>query len=99
MRTRGVVDGDVAVGMVITDDLADDLGALGVGMALAQAKLAHGEEDAAVAGLHAVAHIGDGAADIHAQRVLQVRVVHDVFDGERNVVLADVIAHDRNVLG
>ena len=47
-------------------------------------------EDAAVAGFHAVADVRDGAADVHAQRVLQVRGVHDVFDVDREHIVRSV---------
>ena len=58
-----VVDGRVAVGMVLADDVADDAGALHVRAWLCvPAALAHGEEDAPVAGLEPVAGVGQRAA-------------------------------------
>ena len=87
---EGVVDGRVAVGMVAAEHVADDLGAFDGLVGLGESALAHGVEDAAVAGFHAVADVRDGAADVHAQRVLQVRGVHDVFDVDREHIVRSV---------
>ena len=84
---EGVIDGGVAVGMVAAEHVADDLGAFDGLVGLGESALAHGVEDAAVAGFHAVADVRDGATDIHAQRVLQVRGVHDVFDVDREHIV------------
>ena len=48
---HGVVDGGVAVGMVVTHDVADDLGRLGVLLVELEAHLLHAVEDATVDGL------------------------------------------------
>ena len=85
-----VVDGRVAVGMVAAEHVADDLGAFDGLVGLGESALAHGVEDTAVAGFHAVADVRDGAADVHAQRVLQVRGVHDVFDVDREHIVRSV---------
>ena len=45
---HGVVDGGVAVGVVVTHDVADDLGGLGVFFVELEAHLLHAVEDAAV---------------------------------------------------
>ncbi len=89
---QGVIHRLVAVGMVVTDHLTDDLGALGVGVALGQAQLAHGVEDAPHAGLQTVTHVGNRAADVDAQRVAQVGMVHQLLDVRRHVVAADAAA-------
>ena len=85
-----VVHGRVAVRMVAAEHVADDLGAFDGLVGLGESALAHGVEDAAVAGFHAVADVRDGAADVHAQRVLQVRGVHDVFDVDREHIVRSV---------
>ena len=48
---HGVVDGGVAVGVVVAHDVADDLGGLGVFLVELEAHLLHAVEDAAVDGL------------------------------------------------
>ena len=55
---HGVVDGGVAVGMVVAHDVADDLGGFGVLLVELEAHLLHAVEDAAVDGLEAVADVG-----------------------------------------
>ncbi len=82
---HGVVDGGVAVGMVVTHDVADDLGRLGVLLVVLEAHLLHAVEDAAMHGLEAVANVGQGAADDDGHRVVEIRPAHLVFniDGEK----------------
>jgi hypothetical protein len=55
---HGLVDGRVAVRVIVLDDFADDAGALRVGPIRLQALVVHRVEDAAVHRLQAVAHIG-----------------------------------------
>ena len=83
----GVVDGGVAVGMVLTDDVADHAGRLLVGLVPLVAEFAHGEEHPAVDRLEAVAHVGQGAADDDAHGVVHVGLAHLVFDVDGNFVL------------
>ena len=75
-----VVNGRIAVRMVFTDHFADHAGALHVGTGFDQSQLAHGKEDAAVAGFETVPDVRNGAAHVDAQRILQIRSMHDVFD-------------------
>ena len=81
---HGVVDGGVAVGMVVAHDVADDLGGLGVLLVELEAHLLHAVEDAAVDGLEAVADVGQSAADDDRHGVVEVRPAHLLFniDGE-----------------
>ncbi len=81
---HGVVDGGVAVGMVVAHDVADDLGGLGVLLVELEAHLLHAVEDAAVDGLEAVADVGEGAADDDRHGVVEIAAAHLVFnvDGE-----------------
>ena len=70
---QGVVDRRVAVGVVLTDDVADDPGALACrAVCRLQAQLLHGVEDAAVHRLQAVADVGQGPADDDGHGVVQV---------------------------
>ena len=82
-----VVDGGVAVGMVDTHGLADDLGALGVLLVVLQAHLAHGVEHAAMDGLEAVAGIGQRAPDDDRHRVVEIRAAHLFFDIDGNEIV------------
>ncbi len=77
---HGVVDGGVAVGMVVTHDVADDLGGLGVLLVELEAHLLHAVEDAAVDGLEAVADVGEGAADDDRHGVVEIAATHLLFD-------------------
>ena len=54
-----VVDRLIAVRMVVTHHVADDLGALEVSAVRIEPQLAHGIEDAAMHGLQAVATSGN----------------------------------------
>ena len=85
---QGVVDGRVAVRVVLAEDFADDLGALAGGPVEVQAHLVHAEEDAAMDGLQAVADIGQRAADDHAHGVVEIRAAHLVFDIDREDIAA-----------
>ena len=67
-----VVDGRIAVRMVLTHHVSDDTGALLVGLVARVAELPHGIEGAAVNRLQAVSRVRDGTADDHAHRVVDV---------------------------
>ena len=73
---EGVVDRGVAVGVVVTHDLADDAGGLGERGGGAVSAVVHGVQDATVDGLEAVAHVGQGASDDDAHRVVEVGALH-----------------------
>ncbi len=77
---HGVVDGGVAVGMVVAHDVADDLGGLGVLLVELEAHLLHAVEDAAVDGLEAVADVGQGSADDDRHGVVEIAAAHLVFN-------------------
>ncbi len=76
----GVVDGRVAVRVVLADDVADDAGRLLVGLVPLVAELAHGVQHAAMDRLQAVADVRQGAAHDHAHRVIEVGLLHLVFE-------------------
>ncbi len=77
---HGVVDGGVAVGMVVAHDVADDLGGLGVLLVELQAHLRHAVEDAAMDGLEAVADVGQGATDDDRHGVVEITAPHLVLN-------------------
>jgi hypothetical protein len=77
---EGVVDGGVAVGVVVFEHLADHAGTLVEGAVMEQALAEHRVEDAALHGLEAVAGVGEGAGHDHRHRILDVGRLHDVGD-------------------
>ena len=77
---EGVVDGGVAVGVVVLEHLTDDAGALVEGPVVEETLAEHGVEHAALHGLQAVARVGQGARDDDGHRVLDVGRLHDVGD-------------------
>ena len=83
---HGVVDGGVAVRVVVAHDVAYDLGGLGVLFVELQAHFLHAVEDAAVHGLEAVADVGQGASDDDRHGVVEVGPAHLLFDIDREHV-------------
>ena len=77
---EGVVDGGVAVRVVVFEHFADDTGALVEGAVVEQALAEHRVEDAALHRLQAVACVGEGARDDDGHRIVDVRRLHDVGD-------------------
>ena len=80
---HGVVDGGVAVGVVVTHDVADYLGRLGVLLVELEAHLLHAVEDAAVHGLEAVADVGKRTSDDDGHAVVEIGAAHLLFDIDR----------------
>ena len=79
-----VVDRAVAVRVVIAHHVADDLRRLAIGTAGDEAAFLRGEEDAAVDGLQAVAHVGQRARDDDRHRIIEIaRGLHLVDDVDR----------------
>ena len=76
----GVVHRGVAVRMELADDVADDARGLLVGLVPLVAELAHRVQHAAVDGLQAVADVRQRASHDHAHRVIEVRLLHLVFE-------------------
>ena len=77
---EGRVDDGLAVGVVVAAGVAGDLGALAVLLVGGEAEIVHRDHDAALAGLEAVAHIGEGAVGEHAHRIVDERRAHLVFE-------------------
>jgi hypothetical protein len=87
----GVVHRRVAVRVVLADHVADDARALLVGPVPVVVQLVHREQHAPVHRLEAVARIGQGAADDHAHRVVEVRAPHLLFEADGRVSLANEV--------
>ena len=75
-----VVDRDVAVRVVLADHVAHDARALLVGLVPVVAELAHRVQHTAVNRLQTVANVGQRATHDHAHRVVEVRLLHLVFE-------------------
>ncbi len=82
-----VVNGCVAVRVVLAEHVADDGRALSVAGRREQALLVRTVEDAAVHGLEPVANVGDSSADDDAHRVVEVRGAHLVLDRDGDFLL------------
>ena len=76
------VDRRVAVRVVALHRLADDARALARRGRRPEAEVVHGDEDAALRRLEAVAHVGQGAADDDRHGVVEVAVLHLVGDAQ-----------------
>jgi hypothetical protein len=90
-----VVDRGVAVRVVLAHHAADDVGRLPVGPVGPQALLVHRPQDPAVHRFQAVADLGQGAADDHRHRVVEVGALDlllelDGLDATGEQVLAHV---------
>ena len=77
---ESVVDGEVAMRMVLAHDFADDAGALARGAVGLKAHLLHGVQNAAVHRLQSVADVGQSAADDHRHRIVEIRLPHLLFN-------------------
>ncbi len=75
-----LVDGRVAVGVVRAHDVADHLGALGVGSVGQQPLVVHRVEDPAVDRLQPVPHVGQGPRHDDRHRVLEEGALHLLLD-------------------
>ena len=71
-----VVDREVAVRVVLAEDVPDRPRALAVGAVVGRPRLPHRPEDAPVDRLQAVEPVGERPPDDHAHRVIDVRAVH-----------------------
>jgi hypothetical protein len=80
-----LVDGRVAVGVVLAHDVPHGARALAVGLVGRVARVLHGEEDAPVHGLEPVAQVGNRAGDDHAHGVVEVGGLHLRLDGDGRV--------------
>ena len=76
---RGV-DDRFTVRVIVAGSVAADLGAFAVAAIGGEAEVVHGDQDAALNGLEAVAHVGKRARDDDAHRIVEVRLAHFCFD-------------------
>ena len=88
-----VVDALVAVRVVLAEHVADDARGLLVRLVPEDLLVLHGEEDASVDGLEAVADVRDGPADDDAHRVPEVRGAELFFDRDRDFLCG--VGHGR----
>src|SRR5579883_2086401 len=77
---EGVVNGHIAMGVIAFQDFADRTRTFAEGFGGLQAHLIHGVENTPVNGLESVAHIGQGATDNHAHRVVEIGARHFLYD-------------------
>ena len=72
---QGVVDGRVAVRMILAHDVADDTGTLVPAAVGTIAAVVHRVDDATVHRLEAIAHVGQCSPDDDAHRVVEVGIL------------------------
>ena len=79
-----IVDRQIAVRMIFTEDFTDDTGRFLVGLVRAHARLLHRVKDAAVYWFQAVPDIRQSTRDDDTHSVVDVRVLHLVFQVDRH---------------
>ena len=79
-----IVDRRIAVRMIFTEDFTDDTGRFLVGLVRAHARLLHRVKDAAVYWFQAVPDIRQSTRDDDTHSVVDVRVLHLVFQVDRH---------------
>ncbi len=84
---HGVVDGRVAVRVILAHHLAHDASRLTVGLVIRVAGVLHAVEDAPMHRLQPVARVRQGARDDDAHGVVEVGAAHLHLDGHRLGVL------------
>ena len=77
---EGVVDGGIAVGVIVLEHFADDTGALAVARIRAKPHLRHREQDAAMDRFQAVSSIRQRALHDDTHGVIEIGLAHLVFD-------------------
>lgn len=90
-----VVDGGIAVRMVLAHDFADDACALGVAAVGAVAAVVHRVDHAAVHRLHAVSHVRKGTIDDDGHGVRQIGFAHFLLQ----ILLLDAFADHQAIIG
>ena len=88
----GIVHRLVAVGMILTNDVAHDTGALLVGTLPGVLELVHREKHPAMHRLQSVPHVGQSTPDDHAHGVIYVGVPDFLFDRRDDLVLRHLSA-------
>ena len=85
-----VIDGAVAVRVVLAHHLADDTAALDVSAFGSEPELAHAEQDSSLHGLEPVAGVRQGTGVDHRVGVLQERPLHLLLDVDVDDPLGEV---------
>ena len=73
---EGVVDGGVAVGVIVLEHLAHDTGALAVACIRAKSHLRHGKQDAAMDRFQAISSVGQCALHDDTHGVIEIGLAH-----------------------
>ncbi len=84
-----VVNRGVSVGMIFTDDVADDARRFLVGLVVIVAEFAHRVQHPPMHRFQSVADIGQRAADDYAHRVIEIGLLHLLFEAYRQNFLRD----------
>ena len=82
-----LVDGHIGVRVILAEHLADDPGALAVGLIGTHAEVVHRVQNAPLDRLEAVADIGQRAGDDHAHRIVEIGRLHLVDE----LLRADIV--------
>ena len=78
-----VVNSSITVRMVLADHVADDASRLLVGLVVVVAEFAHGIQHASMYRLQAIANIRQGSSDDDAHRVVEIGLLHLLFEAYR----------------
>ena len=92
------VNGGIPVGMVLTHGIADDSGALPVGLVRRVGELDHGIEHTPLHRLQAVPYIGQGAGSDNAHRVVDVGRLHGLLEAYFLYVVKYCVVHYLSLL-
>ena len=85
-----VIDRDIAVGMIFTQHFTDDTRTFAVRLVVGEVEVVgHRIENAAVDRLQPIAHIGQGARDDHAHRIVKISGLH-LVDNVRRADTANI---------
>src|SRR5438067_7977899 len=79
--------------VILTHAIADDTRALLERLVVGVPEFEHRVEDPAVDGLEAVAHVWQRAPDDDRHRIVEIRLPHLVFDGDRNELGSGCFSH------
>ena len=77
---HGVVDGLIAVRVVLTHHLADYAGRFAMRLSRCDAQFPHPKQDSSLNRLEAVSDVGNGSPTDNAHRVVDVGLLHLLFD-------------------
>ena len=94
-----LVDGRIAVRVVLAHHLANDPGALARRPIRPQPLFAHGVEDAPLHRLESVPDVGQGAPDDDRHRIVEIRLAHLVLNVNRADVPIQVVGTAQDTLG